>query len=48
MIVEDGRLYMRVFSSKVRAVLTHPVVSKGLFTLIEINLGYNKIPLLHR
>ena len=44
MILEDGRLYMRVFSSKVRAVLlSHPVVSKGLFTLIEISLGYNNI-----
>ena len=33
---------MRVFSSKVRAVLlSHPVVSKGLFTLIKISLGYN-------
>ena len=40
--MEDGRLYMRVFSSKVRAVLlSHPVVSKGLFTLIEISLRYN-------
>ena len=44
MIEEDGRLYMCVFSSKVRAVLlSHPVVSKGLFTLIEISLGYNNI-----
>ena len=42
MILEDGQLYMRVFSSKVRAVLlSHPVVSKGLFTLIKISLGYN-------
>ena len=41
-IVEDWWLYMRVFSSKVRAVLfSHPVVSKGLFTLIGISLGYN-------
>ena len=35
---------MCVFSSKVRVVLlSHPVVSKGLFTLIEISLGYNNI-----